>query len=254
MAMYRAKGSIGYIVPPRTNETVIEEALRIRPEGLTWCFASLGLPEFGKRNFDEALQAIESAVDDLAQRKVSVVAYSGVPLTVAQGPHYHTDLKRRIQGQLGPRIPAETDSDLVMSALRVLGVHRVSVITPYRKESVENLRVLLDHHGFNVVSTRGREVTLAQLVADLNDDDAYEAALDSFREQPDTDGFYLSCPQWPVVANIKRIEDATGKPVVTQLQAILWWTLHTLGLPDRVTGYGRLLDEMPQLIAQNDGR
>ena len=46
---------------------------------------------------------------------------------------------------------------------------------------------------------------------------------------------------------IAQSEAATGKPVVTQLTAILWWALHTLELEDRVDGYGRLLREMPAL-------
>ena len=49
MEQYRSKGAIGFIVPPRCNETVLEEAFRLRPPGLTWCFASLGLSEFGEQ-------------------------------------------------------------------------------------------------------------------------------------------------------------------------------------------------------------
>lgn len=241
---YRSKGSIGYIVPPRCNETVLEEAFRIRPEGLTWCFATLGLSELQRRDFDEALRAVEVAARELAQRKVSVVAYSGIPLTTAQGSRYHQELKARIQAQVGS-IPAETDSNLVMQALQALGIRRVSVVTPYQRPILENLIRVLEHHDFEVVSAKGRELALAELISELDGDSAYEAALESYREQPGTDGFFLSCPQWPVVANIGRLERATGKPVVTQLQAILWWTLATLGLPDRVSGYGRLLAEMP---------
>ena len=37
----------------------------------------------------------------------------------------------------------------------------------------------------------------------------------------------------------------TGKPVVTQLTSILWWTLATLRRDERVGGFGRLLEEMP---------
>jgi maleate isomerase len=243
---YRSKGSIGLIVPPRCNETVLEEAIRIRPPGLAWCVASLGLPELTERDFDVALKMTETAAQELAQRKVSVIVQTGIPLQVARGPRYSEELKARLRAVVGGTIPVETDGTLVINALHTLGARRVSVITPYQKPILDNLVRMLQAYDLEVADARGEELKLAQLIAELHFDSAYEKAMQSFREQPNTDAFYLSCPQWPVVGNIERIEQATGKPVVTQMTAILWWTLTTLGLDDKVKGYGTLLEKMPK--------
>src|SRR5581483_1636830 len=230
-------------VPPRCNETVLEEAFRIRPAGLTWCVASLGLPELTERDFDRALEATETAAHELALRKTNVIVQTGLPLQVARGPKYYLELTSRLQAAVGPDIPVETDAGLVIEALRTLGARRISFISPYQKPIVDNSVRMLEAHGLEVVSAKGEELRLAELISELHFDSAYEKAMASFREQPGTDAFYLSCPQWPVVGSVERIERETGKPVVTQLTAILWWALAAIGLPDRITGYGRLFDE-----------
>jgi maleate isomerase len=245
MQQYRSKGAIGFIVPPRCNETVLEEAFRVRPPGLTWCFASLGLSEFGQQNFDAALALTEAAAKDLAVRKVSVVVLAGLPLQTARGPKYYRELEARLQATVGDAIPVATDGRLVIEALQAVGAKRVSVVTPYQKPYLDNLGHMLEAHDLEVVSAVGEELSLAELISDLHFDSAYEKTMQSLREQPDTDAIYISCPQWPIVDSIARIERETGKPVVTQLTSILWWTLATLRLDERVGGFGRLLEEMP---------
>lgn len=229
-ASYRSAGCIGYIAPPRCNETVIEEALAIRPPGLSWCFASLGMPEFGERDFTTALALVEESVRQLVERRVSVVVYSGVPLTAQQGEDYHSGLESRLQELAGPDVPVVTDTSLVLRALAALEVRRLTVITPYQEPTVRRLKALMESKGHQVVDATGLGLRLGQLLTDVEDDTAFDAAVASYREHPDTDGFYLSCPQWPVIGAIERLEDLTGKPVVTQLQAVMWWVTQRLGL------------------------
>lgn len=242
-ASYRSKGCIGFVVPPRCNETVIEEALSIRPPGLAWCFASLGMPEFGETDFTAALAVVEEAVRQLVERRVDLIVYSGVPLTAQQGSDYHNLLERRLRERAGPGIPVVTDSSLVLRALDALGVHRLTVVTPYPDPTVRRLAAMFTAQGHPVVEATGLGLSLGQLLTDVHDDSAFDAAVASFRRHPDTDGFYLSCPQWPVVGAVERLEELTGKPVVTQLQAVLWWATQRLGLDpaDSPVPLGRLL-------------
>lgn len=245
MKQYRAKGSIGLIVPPRCNETNLEEAYRLRPPGLTWCVASLGMSDFGGGNFDRALANMEEAARELAERQVSVIVPAGIPLQVHRGPHYYEELEEVIQAAVGPNIPIATDVRAVLMAIHAMGATRVSAVTPYQEVSLRGLVETLSAHDFDVVSANGEEVSLAQVISSFDFDSSYTKAMESYSEQPDTDLIYISCPQWPVLGNVERIEKETGKPVVTQLTAIMWWAVTTLGLRDRITGYGRILEDMP---------
>ena len=244
---YRSKGSIGYIAPPRCNETLIEEALAIRPPGLAWCFATLGMADFGERNFAEALDAVEEAAVQLVERGVDMVVYSGVPLTASRDKNFHGQLEQQIAKRIGASVPVVTDSSLVLRALDALAVRRVTLITPYRAPTVVKVTQMLEANGLEVVDATGEELSLGQLLTDLNDDSAFDAAMKSFEANPDTEGFYLSCPQWPVVEAVERLEKATGKPVVTQLQAVLWWAMDTLGLKTDAPAIplGRLMEVSP---------
>lgn len=239
-ASYRELGSIGLIVPPRCNETAIEEAMRIRPRGLAWCIASLGMDEFGTDQFTRALSQAKAAVRGLSAREVDVIAYTGMPLTSRRGATYHCDLRQALQEEAGPETPVQTDSGVVLEALRAVGARRVSIVTPYQAVTVGDVEHLLQEHGFEVAATRGRDLALAQLLTDVDDDSAFETACEAYEEAPETDAFFLSCPQWPVVGAIERLERATGKPVITQLQAILWWALATLGIDASPQQGGRL--------------
>ncbi|TFB75012.1 hypothetical protein E3O06_06665 [Cryobacterium glaciale] len=231
-ASYRSLGSIGYILPPRCNETVVEEALAIRPLGLAWCFASLGMPDFGERHFTDSLDLVEEAAAQLIEREVDVIVYSGIPLTASQSPGFHAELEDRLARRFGTAVPLATDSSLVLRAIAALGMNKVTLVTPYNRGTVERVTEMLNAAGLDVVDAVGCELSLAQLLTELDDDSAYDSAIESFERASDTDGFFLSCPQWPTARNIVRIENATGRPVVTQLQAILWWALGIIGRAD----------------------
>jgi maleate cis-trans isomerase len=252
-ASYRAKGSIGWIVPPRCNETVIEEAFRIRPPGVSWAFASLGMADFGQEHYERALAAIEDATRDLVAREAAVIVYSGMPLTARREKELHDEVEARIRAVTRDEIPTITDTKVVVLALRALGVQRPALITPYQADTLANVKAVFETLGFDVAAAVGREWSLAQLITQPEDDTAYKMALKAHQATATHDGFYLGCPQWPVVGNIAPLEKVTSLPVVTQVQAIMWWTAHYLELDANLSGFGRLFSETVGPTGQSDG-
>jgi maleate isomerase len=244
MGPYGRRATLGLIIPPRTNETLLYEMMQVVPDGVSWCLSTLGLREHDLADYARALEAVELCTQELIAREVSTVAFAGVPLTTAQGPTYHEELAARIRAAAGQDIPVTTDVAACTAALRHLGVRRVTVIAAYQEAMMQRLVRTLEVAGFAVASAKGIHLSLAEQISQPTFDSAFEMATRAFAKQPETDGFFLSCPQWPVVRNIARIEGATGRPVVTQLQAIGWWALHALGIPTPVPGYGRLLAEL----------
>ena len=63
------------------------------------------------------------------------------------------------------------------------------------------------------------------------------------QEHPEIDTIHLGSPHWATGAVIETLEQELGVNVVQGSQAILWWALRTLGIDDRIEGYGRLLRE-----------
>lgn len=241
---YRSIGSIGYIIPPRCNETVIEEAIAIRPAGVAWCFATLGLSNLESILYADSLAQVDAAVQDLLARQVDVIVYGGMPLTAAQGVSYYSNsLESQLREMVAGKVPVSTDTSIVLEAVRALGVTNCAVVTPFREQTLNQVCDMLAAGGMTIGASSGLGYTLPEFITRTQSGDAYDAALQAFSEAPDIDGFYLSCPQWPLVDNIARIEEATGKPVVTQVQSILWWARRQAGWPVEVSGYGRLLSD-----------
>lgn len=229
MGPYGWRATIGLIVPPRTNETLLYEMTQVVPEGVSWCVSSLGMREQRPDEYLRALKAIPLCTQELVARGVSAISYAGFPLITAQGPRYHEEMAkgmRRIAGD----IPVITDLAACLAAFDALGMRRVTVISNYQQAMVERLVRALEAYGVEVVHAAGIHLSLAEQLTAATFDSAYEMATAAFAAQPNTDGFLLACPQWPVVRAINRLEATTDRPVVTQLQAIAWWVLGTLGV------------------------
>ena len=70
MAAYGSRATIGLIVPPRTNETVLYEMMKVVPEGVSWCVSALGLVEQELPEYVRALDMTEVCSRELVARGV----------------------------------------------------------------------------------------------------------------------------------------------------------------------------------------
>jgi len=71
---------------------------------------------------------------------------------------------------------------------------------------------------------------------------SYRLAKQAFLEFPETDAIWISCPLWPTVRNIERLEYDTGKPVVTSVTANIWAAYREMHIKEPTKGYGKLLE------------
>ena len=73
---------------------------------------------------------------------------------------------------------------------------------------------------------------------------SYKLALEAFRTADGIQGIYLPCGRWAVVGNLRAIEEDTGACAVSSIQSMAWWGLKTLGIREKITGYGKLLETL----------
>ena len=246
MGAYGWKATIGCIVPPRTNETVIHEAVRLAPEGVSWCWSVLGLPEFGQYQFDEALSLAAVAAKELADREVDIIVFMGIPLQTSKGPGYHERLEQELAAVIGRRKPVTTDIHCVLGALRALDLDRIVISSIYQRYIQDNLIRYFEHYGVRTLADEGLSYALADCMTKPTMDTAYEAAMNAYRKAPAAEGMFVSCPQWPVVGNVDRLEREIGKPVIAQMGAVMWECLSQVNVQEPRAGLGRLLREWPK--------
>ncbi len=71
---------------------------------------------------------------------------------------------------------------------------------------------------------------------------SYRLARQVYRESPEADAIYISCPEWQHVRMIERLEQDTGKPVVAPVPSVIWASLRAMGIKEPVKGFGKLLE------------
>jgi maleate isomerase len=164
-------------------------------------------------------------------------------LALAQGNAASEDQFRRIF-----EIPAVASSPSVVQALRYYGIQRVAVFTPYDDYVNGRLWEYFSNFRFEVVGSFGdpRMITSKQQDTNIQDPAAIAEFVISMCPA-EAEGLVLSGSAWRAMEATAEIERGTGKLVVTTNQATIWRAVRKLGVTEGVSGWGRLIAEMPPI-------
>ena len=236
---YGHRARLGVIVPP-TNTANEAEWARMAPDGVTIHASRMPLhadtsSEAGKRVHYADL---EKAARDLAQARVSVIAYG---CTAGSLVNPVTQIAECMTGWTGT--PAVTTAQALVEALRALGARRIAVATPYHDALNEHERHFLGEQGFDVLHIAGLGIGAGgaheySRIIEVPLEKVYAHALACNR--PAADALLISCTDLPTLPLISRLEAQLGKPVVTSNQATLWAALRRAGVADEVQHAGML--------------
>lgn len=181
----------------------------------------------------------------LAGAKPDMVLYGCTSATLTHGPAFDADLAGQIKRQSGAA--CVTAAGALIAALRALGASRISFAAPYVSQINAQAVAFLAGHGIETVRQAAVSETL--------DNDGQGAmtpeevvALARRAMHPQAEALVLSCTDMRAAEVIAVLEAETGCPVVTSNQALLFAALSTLGLPDRIAGFGRLLEARPDVV------
>ena len=129
--------------------------------------------------------------------------------------------------------------------MRALGARRIGLVSPY-SEVVNRRAADLFHrnHGLETVAFEGFGATNSYAIGNLGPENA-RAAFARI-DRPEIEVFVVPGGNFPTMASIAEWEREFNKPVVTTNQASFWAMLTMLNTGEKVPGYGRLLEEMPE--------
>jgi len=128
------------------------------------------------------------------------------------------------------------------AALTALGAKRIGVITPYQPIADEQVRGFFTDIGFDVHQVVGLKCPTATAIADVTPDEL-RAAFRSV-DAPDVDALVQAGTNLPVARVAAELESELGKPVIAINTATVWHAYRSNGISDKITGYGRLLEEL----------
>ena len=163
----------------------------------------------------EPAEAAE-AVGSLVAIDPDVVAYACTSGSFVNGVAGERALRVAMEAA-GARRTVTTSGGL-LEALRVLGIRRVALGTPYVSELGALLADFVIEAGVEAVSLANRDLDAG--IADLGDADVERLAAAAFT--PDAQAIFLSCTNLPTIGVLGRLEDRYGLPVLSANQVTMW--------------------------------
>lgn len=227
-----SKARIGQLYP--SGGLCDHEMQRMAPEGVHFLTTRMPFRKAGLEDDAALARNVESHALLLADARVDLIAFNCTAASLITGP---AEINRRIEAATG--IGSVTTIEAVLEALAVTGLRRIALLTPYLPEIVATEVAFLADRDFQVVQSAG--LPCADPVEQgCIEPQRWLALARDLRAVP-VDGLLISCAGIQIADVLGDIEQAFGRPVVASNQALLWTCLRRLGLPERPSGYGALL-------------
>lgn len=241
---YRAKfGVLG----PSTNTIVQPEFDMLRVPGVTNHYSRIvvenanaisnetfmaGTQEISNNTLEAVRGVLSCAPDYLVMGMSAVTFYGG-----AQGAQIW---KRRVMDAAGLEISIGSES-LVEAARAYGGIKRVLLVSPYFP--VANLEVsnYLSDYGIEVVRDRCLQCPSWTAIAEVDAQTLRDVVAEL--DGDDVDAIVQVGTNLSMVSLAAELETELDKPVIAINAATYWHALRANDIQDRLTGYGRLLEE-----------
>lgn len=241
----RDRARIGVFVP-FTNTNLEPDLMLMRPEGTCLHFARLGgydadeipdedqMAELGASDMEEPLRLLQGVKPD-------VVMYGCTSATLAHGPAFDQDLRKKISAQSGAQ--TVTAAGALVFTLNHIGAKKIGFASPYVPSLNDEAIAFLEREGFETVARSevddalGNEgqgaLTPAQVLA-----------LGQAADHPEADAVVLSCTDMRSVEVIAELEASLGKPVITSNQAMMFQAALLADLGPMPEGFGQIFERI----------
>jgi maleate isomerase len=236
---------IGMLTPSSNSvlEPVTSRMLAILGNSVTAHFGRFRVTEISmgahsRSQFDSA--PILAAADLLADAKVDVIAWNG---TSASWLGFARDeaLCREITERTG--IPATSTILALNEAIRLLGVRRLALVTPYLTEIQERIIANYADRGVEVVADRRLEDRGNFSFACYTPEHIATLTCETAAAKPDA--IAVVCTNFRGTDLIEEVERETDVIVLDSIAVTLWGTLRACGIPpSRIQNWGRLFREL----------
>ena len=238
--MMERRARLGFLVPPG-NPTVEPEMIAMAPLGVTVQFSRMvahgptGTLHGQEERNRSQIEHIGETAALLAMVKPNVIMLAHTATSYTLGRRSEAELLARLRDQCG--MPVATAFGSVVEALKMLGVTRVALGTPYSVETTLKGKAALEDYGFEVVAHSCLEGV--RNIYDETPERAYRIGRSVNNDA--AQAVFRSGLGMPTISILDRLERDLGKPVISAASAMMWRALQLAGVHEGMSGYGRLL-------------
>lgn len=243
--------SLGYrmkfgVIAPSTNTSVQPEFDSMRPVGVTNHFSRITIPDDPVHSDDDFNQLIANIRKTMMDSIDSVMSCSPGHLVMGMSAETFWDgkdgsllLQRRVEERAGVKVTM--GSDACQAALsQYPKVKRVAVVTPYMPVGDNQVRRFFADCGYEVVALKGLKCTSPMLIAHESEQTLRDAIIEL--NGPSVDAIVQVGTNLAMARLAGIAEFWLDKPVIAINTATYWHALRKNGIPDKVQGYGSLLE------------
>ncbi len=244
---YRAK--IGVLVP-YTNTIAQPEYEAFRPHGVTNHVARMEQPtsirtaddmDAYAKNLERGTGFVKRGLDQVLPCKPDMIVLGHSIDSFRGGLNGAAEMKQDLETHTGG-VPVTLSSHAFLAALKALGVgRRLAAITPYWPPGDEQVRGFFSDAGYDVCKIIGMKALSATAIAAIPPSTVISALKELMLEKPD-----VIVQPGTNLATARISADASlwlGVPVVSCNTATYWHAIRSLGIGDRIDGFGPLFAE-----------
>jgi maleate isomerase len=234
------------IVVPSTNTVVQPESEVLRPRGVTNHIGRLTVKErplVTEQAFMEHVAAMREGIGAAIDQVMTCAPdhlIMGVALEAFWGGVAAAD---RLQADLAARagVGVSMGSTATVAALEAFGARKIAVLTPHQPRGDEMVRAYFVEAGYELIRLKGLKCASPTMIAQVTESELIQALGEL--DGPDIDALVQVGTNLPNLDIAAAAERWFGKPVLSINAVTYWDALRRMGIPDRVYGFGRILEE-----------
>ncbi len=237
MINYGSRARIGMLLPSG-NQAAEPQFHAMLPQGVSLHTTRLKLVGSSEADLLAMVERVEEAAQLVADAGADLVVFHCTAVSTFSA-ELEQSIKRRVASASGK--PVTATSEALVAALRALSAERIVMVSPYLNSINEREAAFLRGFGFEVLDLAGLSCPTAAAMMAVTPERWKSFALEH-RDQR-ADAYLISCTTVRSADVIEELERELGRPVVTSNTAAAWHCLRTLGIADRVSGFGGLLSQ-----------
>jgi len=249
------RARIGVIIPS-TNTGVEYDLQKFKIDGVTWHPSRFWIE---LRNWADESQSTGDDENTVFERFLDLIR-DEIPLSIRNvmsadmthimlgmsaetfwgGLDGNIAFEKSIRDQIGD-LTLTTGAGAMRDALEAFGAKTISVVTPYPPVGDDNVRRFFNDIGFKVHGVKGLNRPSATAIAETDISEVLDAIREIDGDNVDAIiqcGTNLSC-----VDIFPTMEHWLQKPVIPINVACVWHALRAVGVEDKISGMGRLIEE-----------
>lgn len=225
---------------PAELHTIVEKCTEIIAQSVN-CIFPPNVEVLNQNTYEYALKRLNDTIDCL--RPIGSFSCIGVSCT-SFGFAVGANNIRSIINSIHPDVTVIDMTESLFKAAHILSIKRVLVLTAYKSDLNSILKKRIELENFEIVEMNrlGLDtdyeiycVEEAEIIKSISNLKSNTTNLDSL-------GIIVSCSALRMLRPgfIDELENITGVPIISSMQAFCWNMLRTTGIKDQFEGFGTL--------------